>query len=54
MTVFSIDQSGTSPTVTISSNMTWDAHINNVASKAQKLLGFLMRNLQIKKYKPRA
>ena len=29
--------------------MTWNVHINNVTSKAQKLLGFLRRNLQIKK-----
>jgi hypothetical protein len=28
--------------------MTWNAHINNITSKAQKLLGFLRRNLQIK------
>ena len=34
--------------VTISSNMTWNTHINNITSKAQKLLGFLRRNLQIK------
>ena len=34
--------------IAISSNMTWNAHINNIASKAQKLLGFLRRNLQIK------
>jgi hypothetical protein len=27
--------------ITISSNMTWNAHINNITSKAQKLLGFL-------------
>jgi hypothetical protein len=34
--------------ITISSNMTWNAHINNMTSKAQKLLGFLRRNLHIK------
>ena len=34
--------------ITISSNMTWNAHINNITSKAQKLLGFFRRNLQIK------
>jgi hypothetical protein len=28
--------------------MTWNAHINNITSKAQKLLGILRRNLQIK------
>jgi hypothetical protein len=28
--------------------LTWNAHINNITSKAQKLLGFLRRNLQIK------
>jgi hypothetical protein len=33
--------------ITISSNMTWNAHINNITSKAQKLLGFLRRSLQI-------
>jgi hypothetical protein len=26
--------------VTISSNMTWNTHINNITSKAQKLLEF--------------
>ena len=34
--------------IAISSNMTWNALINNMTSKAQKLLGFLRRNLQIK------
>jgi hypothetical protein len=34
--------------VAISSNMTLNAYINNVTSKAQKLFGFLRRNLQIK------
>jgi hypothetical protein len=34
--------------VTSSSNMIWNAHINNITSKAQKLLVFLRRNLQIK------
>jgi len=34
--------------ITISSIMTWNAHINNITSKAQKLLRFLRRNLQIK------
>ena len=34
--------------ITISSNMTWNARINNITSKAQKLLGYLRRNLQIK------
>ena len=34
--------------VAISSNMTLNAYINNVSSKAQKLFGFLRRNLQIK------
>ena len=34
--------------ITISSNITWNAHINNITLKAQKLLGFLRRNLQIK------
>ena len=33
--------------ITISSTMTWNAHINNITSKAQKLLGFLRRKLQI-------
>ena len=27
--------------IAISSNMTWNTHINNITSKAQKLLGFL-------------
>jgi hypothetical protein len=35
--------------ITISSNMTWNAHINNITSKAQKLLGLFRRNLQINK-----
>ena len=34
--------------IAISYNMTWNALINNMTSKAQKLLGFLRRNLQIK------
>ena len=34
--------------ITISSNMTWNVHINNITSKAHKLLGYLRRNLQIK------
>ena len=33
--------------ITSSSNMTWNANINNITSKAQKLLGFLRRSLQI-------
>ena len=33
--------------ITNSSNMIWNAHINNITSKAQKLLGFFRRNLQI-------
>ena len=34
--------------ITISSNMTWNTHINNLTSKALKLLGYFRRNLQIK------
>ena len=34
--------------ITISTNMTWNTHINNITSKAQKILGFFRRNLQIK------
>ncbi|KAK3085493.1 hypothetical protein FSP39_004174 [Pinctada imbricata] len=34
--------------ITLSSNMSWDCHINNISSKANKILGFLKRNLKIK------
>ena len=34
--------------VTLSSNMSWEPHINNITTKANKILGFLRRNLQIK------
>ena len=34
--------------VTLSNNMKWDTHINNISNKASKILGFLKRNLQIK------
>jgi hypothetical protein len=30
--------------LTLSSNLTWNAHIGNITSKANKLLGFLRRN----------
>ena len=33
--------------ITISNNMSWDTHINNITSKANKILGFLRRNLQV-------
>jgi hypothetical protein len=34
--------------ITLSSNMSWDTHINNITAKANKILSFLRRNLQIK------
>jgi hypothetical protein len=33
--------------ITLSHNMSWDTHINNITSKANKILGFLKRNLKI-------
>jgi hypothetical protein len=35
--------------ITLSSNMSWDTHINNITAKANKFLSFLHRNLQIKR-----
>jgi hypothetical protein len=32
----------------LSSNLTWNTHIGNITSKANKLLGFLRRNLKIR------
>jgi hypothetical protein len=32
--------------ITLSSNMSWDTHINNITAKANKILSFLRRNLQ--------
>ena len=34
--------------ITLSSNMSWDTHINNITAKVNKILSFLRRNLQIK------
>ena len=33
--------------ITIQQDMNWDNHINNVANKANRTLGFLRRNLKI-------
>lgn len=33
----------------LSSNMSWDSHINNISSKTNKILGFLKRNLKMKR-----
>ena len=33
--------------ITISKDMNWDTHINNITSKANKIIGFLRRNLPI-------
>jgi hypothetical protein len=33
--------------ITISNDMNWDTHINNITSKANKIIGFLRRNLPI-------
>ena len=34
--------------ITLSSNMSWDTHINNITAKANKILSVLRRNFQIK------
>jgi hypothetical protein len=34
--------------ITLSSNMSWDTHINNITAKTNKILSVLRRNLQIK------
>jgi hypothetical protein len=34
--------------ITLSSNMSWDTHIKNITAKANKILSFWRRNLQIK------
>ena len=34
--------------LSLSSNMSWDTHINNITAKANKILSFLIRNLLIK------
>jgi hypothetical protein len=33
--------------ITISKDMNWDTHINNITSKANKIIDFLRRNLPI-------
>jgi hypothetical protein len=33
--------------ITISKDMNWNTHINNITSKANKIIGFLRRNLPI-------
>jgi hypothetical protein len=33
--------------ITISKDMNWDTHINNITSKANKIIGFSRRNLPI-------
>jgi hypothetical protein len=35
--------------ITISKDMNWDTHINNITAKANKIIGFLRRNLPIQK-----
>jgi hypothetical protein len=35
--------------VTISDDLKWESHINNICGKANKTLGFLRRNLKIVK-----
>jgi hypothetical protein len=35
--------------VTISDDLKWESHINNICGKANKTLGFLRRNLNIEK-----
>jgi hypothetical protein len=34
--------------ITLSNNMSWDTHINNITAKANEILSFLRKNLQIK------
>jgi hypothetical protein len=34
--------------LTLSSNLIWNTHIGNITCKANKLLGFLRRNLKIR------
>ena len=34
--------------VTLFSNLTWNTHIGNITGKANKLLGFLRRNLKVR------
>jgi hypothetical protein len=34
--------------LTLSGNLTWNTHIGNVSTEANKLLGFLRRNLKIR------
>ena len=34
--------------ITLSTTMSWEPHINNITTKANKILGFLKRNLQVK------
>ena len=33
--------------ITLSHNMSWDTHIDNITAKANKILGILKRNLKI-------
>ena len=40
--------------VALSSNMTWEPHINNITTKANKILGYLKRNLPIKQEETKA
>ena len=37
--------------ITLQSNLKWDKHINNIASKANQTLGFLRRNLKLNSQK---
>jgi hypothetical protein len=49
--ISSCDKTSSSPLdlgLTLSTNLTWNAHIGNITSKANTLLGFLRRNLKIK------
>jgi hypothetical protein len=39
--------------ITISKDMNWDTHINNITSKANKIIGFLRRNLLIQNTEPK-
>ena len=44
---FSIDNTVMSCNESLNWDMNWDTHINNITSKANKIIGFLRRNLPI-------
>ena len=40
--------------MTLTDNLKWDLHINNITSKANKTLGFVRRNLKVCSHKVKA